>query len=218
MKDFRLLGLALIMSCSAGLSFAANPENDEKVTAKNEAANNVLVVGLDDNVKSNYFSNEMLVEGTGIAKDSVCYIYNKVIENSLAVAANKDKSPYHFVSNNNDQNLWNSISQNARLEGEEENAKADLTAVNKDQLQNLLKKAGANYLLVLDAHYLKYQEEPFKTLFHYVNYSLYDSNKKKLAQGSNYFTSINPQNKTQMMKSSRKVSEKILDMVKHTLD
>lgn len=52
---------------------------------------------------------------------------------------------------------------------------------------------------------------------HYVNYSLYDGNKKKLAQGSNYFTSINPQSEQQMLKTSRKSTAKMLDDVESTL-
>ena len=218
MKEIRLLGLALMMSCATGLTMAANPETVENEAAKNTAVHSVLVVGLNDNIKSNYYSRDMLAESTDITEDSLCLIYNKVIENSLATAARKDKSPYNIVASGSEQNAWNAIARNVRLEGEDEKAAADLTTVNNDQLRNLLKQAGASYLLVLDAHYMKYQEKPFKTLFHYVNYSLYDSNKKKLAQGSNYFTSINPQNKKQMMKSSKKSSEKILDLIEKTLD
>ena len=50
-----------------------------------------------------------------------------------------------------------------------------------------------------------------------MNYSLYDGNKKKLAQGSNYFTSINPQSEQQMLKASRKSTAKMLNDVESTL-
>ncbi len=51
-----------------------------------------------------------------------------------------------------------------------------------------------------------------------MNYSLYDADKKKLAHGSNYFTSINPQTEDQMLKSSKKSTAKMLDLVERTLD
>lgn len=111
----------------------------------------------------------------------------------------------------------NNVLQQVSLTGNTEKLASDLASVNDEQLKSLLDKAGAAYLLVLDAHYLRYQELPFKTIFHYVNYSLYDANKNRLAQGSNYFTSINPQNENQMLKSSRKSTAKIVDMVEDTL-
>lgn len=34
----------------------------------------VIVVGLNDNVRSNYFNHALLAEDTGIAEDSICYV------------------------------------------------------------------------------------------------------------------------------------------------
>lgn len=217
MKKFFVLAL-LAATFMNGAVMAADPETEESNAAKQDRNHKVLVVGMNDNIVSNYFSRDMLAEGTGINEDSVCYVYNKVIENSLSAVAGKTKSPFRFVDSSSEQQTWNNLTRNARLEGEDEKSEADLSTVNKQQLKAMLDKAGAAYLLVLDAHYLKYQETPFKTLFHYVNYSLYDSNKNKLAQGSNHFTSINPQSREQMMKSSRKSSEKIIDMIAKTVD
>jgi len=196
---------------------AGTPELKGNATSNAVKTHRVLVIGTQDNVKSNYFVTDMLTENTQINPDSVCYIYNKVIEDNLAQIAQKSKGNYTFINGNAIQGTYNDILANIKSTGEAETQSSDLTFVNANQLRGMLDQAGADYLLLLDTHYLKYQEVPFKTIFHYVNYSLYDGNKKKLAQGSNYFTSINPQTEQQMLKSSRKSTAKMLDDVESTL-
>ncbi len=218
MKVFnvRLYVLALAtMLCASVL--AGTPETEGNAVNEEVKAHRVLVLSAMDNVTSNYFVTDMLAENTNIKEDSVCYIYNKVIEDNLSAIAKKAKSPYYFVDGNQ-QAKAGKLLENVRTVGENENKSSDLAFVNAGELKNLLADAGADYLLLLDAHYLKYQEQPFKTIFHYVNYSLYDANKKKLAHGSNYFTSINPQTEDQMLKSSKKSTAKMLDLVEQTLD
>ncbi len=218
MKVFnvRLYVLALATMLCASV-WAGKPETKGNAVNDEVKSHRVLVLSAMDNVTSNYFVTDMLAENTNIKEDSVCYIYNKVIGNNLSAIARKEKSPYSFVDGNQQTNA-SKLLENIRTIGDDENKSSDLTFVNAGELKNLLADAGADYLLLLDAHYLKYQEQPFKTIFHYVNYSLYDADKKKLAHGSNYFTSINPQTEDQMLKSSKKSTAKMLDLVERTLD
>lgn len=204
-------GLLLMSLLISGNIVAGNASNEEVKSHR------ILVMSMLDNVKSNYFVTDMLAEGTQINPDSVCYIYNKVIEDNLSQLAQKSKASYTFIDGNDIKGMGEDILDDIKTSGEAENQASDLTFVNASRLKGLLDKAGADYLLLLDTHYLKYQEVPFKTIFHYVNYSLYDGNKQKLAQGSNYFTSINPQSEQQMLKSSRKSTAKMLDNVENTL-
>lgn len=209
--------LMMTMLVSGNL-LAGTPELEGNASNNSTAkANRILVIGAQDNVKSNYFVADMLAEDTQINPDSVCYIYNKVIEDNLSLLAKSKKTSYTFIDGNNIQGTYNDILDDIKTTGEGENQASDLSLVNSTQLRGMLDQAGADYLLLLDTHYLKYQEVPFKTIFHYVNYSLYDGNKKRLAQGSNYFTSINPQSEQQMCKSSRKSTAKMLDDVASTL-
>lgn len=210
-----VLALATMLCASV---WAGTPETEGNAVNEEVKTHRVLVLSAMDNVTSNYFVTDMLAENTNIKEDSVCYIYNKVIEDNLSAIAKKAKSPYNFVVDGNQQAHAAKLLENVRTVGEDENKSSDLAFVNAGELKNLLADAGADYLLLLDAHYLKYQEQPFKTIFHYVNYSLYDANKKKLARGSNYFTSINPQTEDQMLKSSKKSTAKMLDLVEQTLD
>lgn len=207
--------LALLASSNL---MAATPEMEGNATNSSSVkAHRILVIGAEDNVKSNYFVTDMLAEDTQIAPDSVCYIYNKVIEDNLSLLAQKSKTSYTFVDGNAIQGAYHDVLEGIKTTGEAEGQSSDLAFVNANQLRGMLDQAGADYLLLLDTHYLKYQEVPFKTIFHYVNYSLYDGNKKKLAQGSNYFTSINPQTEQQMIKSSRKSTAKMLGDVENAL-
>ena len=218
MKKVKFMIAAAMMTVACGTVRAAegNELGDNAHNAEVKS-HRVLVMGIQDNVTSNYFVKDMLAENTDIKEDSVCYIYNKVIEDNLSAMAKKAKSEWAFVTDKDNDNEWQKLLENVRTVGEAENRSSDLAFVNKDNLQELLADAGASYLLLLDSHYLKYQEVPFKTVFHYVNYSLYDANKQKLAQGSNYFTSINPQTEGQMIKSSRKSAAKMVDAVENIL-
>lgn len=205
-------GLLMMTMGICGTTLAGTPELEGNATSNNSVKpHRILVMGMQDNVKSNYFVTDMLAENTHIQEDSVCYIYNKVIEDNLAQMAQKTKSPYTFVYGKDVQENNQELLEDIQTTGEGENLSSDLAFVNSNKLKGMLEQAGADYLLLLDSHYLKYQEEPFKTIFHYVNYSLYDANKKKLGQGSNYFTSINPQTEQQMIKSSKKSTAKMLE-------
>jgi len=214
---YKSSSLLLALLASSNL-MAAKPEMEGNATNSSSVKNHrILVIGAEDNVKSNYFVTDMLAEDTKIAPDSVCYIYNKVIEDNLSLLAQKSKASYTFVDAKAIQGTCQNILEDIKTTGEGEAQASDLSFVNATQLRSMLDQAGADYLLLLDTHYLKYQEVPFKTIFHYVNYSLYDGNKKKLAQGSNYFTSINPQTEQQMIKSSRKSTAKMLGDVESAL-
>lgn len=205
-------GLFMMTMSLCGTTLAGTPELEGNATSRNSVKpHRILVIGMQNNVKSNYFVTDMLAENTHIQEDSVCYIYNKVIEDNLAQMAQKTKSPYTFVYGKDVQDNNQELLDDIQTIGEAENQSSDLAFVNSNKLKGMLEQAGADYLLLLDSHYLKYQEEPFKTIFHYVNYSLYDANKKKLGQGSNYFTSINPQTEQQMIKSSKKSTAKMLE-------
>lgn len=203
-------GLFMMTMSLCGTTLAGTPELEGNAS-NSVKPHRILVIGMQDNVKSNYFVTDMLAENTHIQEDSVCYIYNKVIEDNLAQMAQKTKSPYTFVYGKDVQDNNQELLDDIQTIGEAENQSSDLAFVNSNKLKGMLEQAGADYLLLLDSHYLKYQEEPFKTIFHYVNYSLYDANKKKLGQGSNYFTSINPQTEQQMIKSSKKSTAKMLE-------
>ena len=87
-----------------------------------------------------------------------------------------------------------------------------------EELQKVLDNADADYLLVLNQHYLKWQDQPLRTLFHIVSYTLFDKDKNEVYRGNNFFTCMNLENPDKLRKSSRKSSSKIASTIIKTLD
>ena len=105
-----------------------------------------------------------------------------------------------------------------KVNGESEDCYSDLSAVPTEELQKVLDNADADYLLVLNQHYLKWQDQPLRTLFHIVSYTLFDKDKNEVYRGNNFFTCMNLENPDKLRKSSRKSSSKIASSIIKTLD
>ena len=172
----------------------------------------MLVIRALDNVKSNYYDHYLLAENTGIATDSVNYIYNEVVEQNLQSSG----TGLNFIGMDEhklNMKTLTPILEQIKLKGNGENLRADLSSVNKDDLKRAMQNVGASYLLVIDAQYLRYSEQPMPMMYHFVNYTLYDSNEKQLTSGQNYFSAYQPQSKRDLTKSSMKTIRKIADEV-----
>lgn len=191
-----------------GLSLSANAE-DYVNENSNVSTKKVLVIGL-DNVNSNYFPQSMITEETGIPTDSISYTYNKIITNNI-IQSNKDKD-YTFVSPVVSSEI-NEIIDDIQLKGEEEERYIDLSSIDNNEYHRLIDVSNADYVLFLNQHYLKWQEKPLRTLFHFVSYSLYDKNQKEITKGNNYFTCMNLEKADKLSKASRKSSSKIASTV-----
>lgn len=203
--SIRVLLMALMM---VGLNSAFAREN--KKMERSNSAHQILIIGLNDNVKSNYFYNGMITKETGIPTDSIPSEYNDIIADNI-VAADR-KGVCLFVAADSNSELGNVINE-IKLKGEEEETYADLSQVSDEELKKVMDKAGADYLLVLNQHYLKWQETPCRTLFHIVSYSLFDRNKQEVTRGNNFFTAINLESPETLRKISRKSTSKIANTV-----
>lgn len=199
-----ILGLAAMTFITT-----ANAEDSNKENKTKDMQVKVLVVGL-DNVGSNYFPAPMITEETGIPQDSIGDTYNRIITNNI-IQANKDKK-YTFVSSENLPDV-NTLVTEVKVNGENEDTYADLSNVNKEEFSKILNEADADYVLFLNKHYLKWQDTPLLTLFHFVSYSLYDRNQHEVTKGNNYFTCMNLEKGAKLSKASRKSSSKIASEV-----
>ncbi len=198
-----ILGLSVL-----GFSLSAYAEDNVNENS-NVSKKKVLVIGL-DYVNSNYFPQSMITEETGIPTDSISYTYNKIITSNI-INANKDKD-YVFVSPAASSEI-SEIIDNIKLEGEEEEKYIDPSTLDDNEYSHLMDNTHADYVLFLNQHYLKWQEEPLRTLFHFVSYSLYDKNQKEITKGNNYFTCMNLEKADKLSKASRKSSSKIASTV-----
>ncbi len=207
-KSFTVLFTLAVMTI-AGNAKAGERENN------NYHAKQILIVGLHDNVKSNYFYNGMIAEETGMKADSIDQTYNNIIAENIASAIkNSDCKFIPAQANQVSGQVLNEI----KVNGESEDCYSDLSGVSTDELQKVLDKADADYLLVLNQHYLKWQDQPLRTLFHIVSYTLFDKDKKEICRGNNFFTCMNLEKPDKLKKSSKKSSSKIASIIIKTLD
>lgn len=163
-----------------------------------------------DNVNSNYFPESMITEETGIPEDSISNTYNHIITENI-IQANKDKN-YDFISSERFKNAY-SLVGNLQVYGEEEESYIDISQINKQNYARLLNETDADYVLFLNQHYLKWQDKPLRTLFHFVSYSLFDKNQHEITKGNNYFTCMNLEKAEKLSKASRKSSSKSLQLL-----
>ena len=191
-----------VMFFLAVASIAANAKESKK-EGDNYHAKQILIVGLHDNVKSNYFYNGMIAEETGMKADSIDQTYNTIIAENIA--ASVKNGDCKFIPANATQ-VTGQVLNEIKVNGESED------------LQKVLDNADADYLLVLNQHYLKWQDQPLRTLFHIVSYTLFDKDKNEVYRGNNFFTCMNLENPDKLRKSSRKSSSKIASSIIKTLD
>lgn len=199
-----ILGLFVVAFISS--AYAGNTVKESK---ENNSAVNVLIVGL-DNVGSNYFPESIITEETGIPQDSIGDTYNRIITRNI-IQSNKNKE-FKFISSQNLKGVENLIDK-VKLNGKDEDTYVDLSQIKTEDYNKLLTEAHADYILFLNKHYLKWQEQPFHTLFHFVSYSLYDKNCKEVTKGNNYFTCMNLEKADKLGKASWKSSSKIATTV-----
>jgi hypothetical protein len=197
---YKLFLIAVLCCYSAGISQAKNKRDG------NSHATNVLMLGLNDNVRSNYFPKVMITEETGIMEDRIDKEYNTIIMDNIMAANN---SAYKFIPASTVETSAHKWAELIKVNGEGDECYSDLTPVPADEYRKTLDMAEAEYLLVMNQYYLKWQETPMRTLFYIVSYTLFDKNKNEIYRGNGYFTSINLERPEKLRKISSKTSSRI---------
>ena len=192
---------ALLITAIVPGTFAKGNKSEETQTTKK-----ILILGLNDNIKSDYYYNELIAEESGIPKDSLELTFNRIIANNIAL------SRIDFIPVQN-TGKCSKVVNNIKVKGEQEECISDLSEVDNQNFQDLLSNAGAEYVLILNRHFIKKQEKPFNTLFYIVSYSLYNKEKQEIGNGSSYFTAMHIESAEIMKKTSRKSSDKIASSI-----
>lgn len=204
-----MIGMLLMIGISA---YAATHAADDGKPKK--AKSKVLIIGLPDNVKSNYYFDEKIAEETGMAVDSINQQFNAIISNNIAEALPNSTCTFMPA---NDEQAYQEISGKIDVKGEGEYCSSNLTKLPLDKFQQALNDAQASHLLVINQHYLKRQEKPMRTVFHIVSYTLYDSNKKEILADNQFYTAMKLEPADRMKKISRKSAAKIASSIEKTL-
>lgn len=206
MKNFIQIILCIAVICG-NTTFSQAKDGLKNEDGKGIISKQILIIGLNDNIKSNYFYDEMIAEESGIKQDSLNIKYNNIITDNIS-SCSKYK---YFLSTNTFQ--YSKIIEKIKTKGEDEEKYSDISSIQTSELQSMLNQENAEYLLVLNQHYLKWQETPYRTIFHFISYSLFDKNKKEIYRGNNYFTCVNLGDAEQIKKMSKKCSAKIAESV-----
>ena len=114
-----------VMFFLAVASIAANAKESKK-EGDNYHAKQILIVGLHDNVKSNYFYNGMIAEETGMKADSIDQTYNTIIAENIA--ASVKNGDCKFIPANATQ-VTGQVLNEIKVNGESEDCYSDLSAV-----------------------------------------------------------------------------------------
>ena len=210
MKNVFLCRMILLTSLSLVFAFASQARETGK-ESDNSSTKNVLMLGLRDNVKSNYFHKGMITEQTGIKEDVIDMEYNIIIMENIMASAN---GACNFIPTSADTHAhvhkWCNL---IKVNGNGEECCSDLSTIPTDEYRNALDISEAEYLLVVNQHYLKWQSKPMRTLFHIVSYTLYDKNQNEVYRGSSYFTSMNLEHPDKLRKTSSKTSSRIASTI-----
>lgn len=206
MKNGVLCRFVLLTTLSCVFVIAAQAEEKDKSALPEKQ---VLMLGLTDNVRSNYFPKIMITEETGIMEDVIDKEYNAIIMDNIVASAH-GACKFIPVSVDTPVCQWaNMITVN----GEGDESFSDVSSVPDDEYRNTLNTVGADYLLVLNQHYLKWQETPMRTLFHIVSYTLFDKDKNEVYRGNGYFTCMNLERPDKLRKISSKTSSRIASAI-----
>ncbi len=213
MKTTRLFVYFTILATAPGMMWARK----DKAVQGNQQQAQVLIVGLDKNVKSNYSYDDLIAEQTGIKTDSIDHRYNAIIAANIVAAGANGSCRFSF-GNQEPEVHCERIIPKIRVAGEAEQCVSSLGDITTEELQQTLNEAHADYLLVLNQHYLKWQEEPMRTVFHMISYTLFDKDRKAVTSGSQYFTSMNLEAPEKVTQLSRKTTSKIVAAIARSLD
>jgi hypothetical protein len=148
----------------------------------------------------------MISQETGIPADSVVYVYNIAIAANI-IDGNKNDGVEFIMPKNSGE--MRAVIQKVSLQGDEAlNKSANLSQVSGNEYQQLLADNDADYVLLLNQHYLKWQEKPMQTVFHITSYSVFDKDKNEVIHGNNNFTTMSLEGQEKLYRDARKCPAK----------
>ena len=166
------------------LSLAAKPLKNIGHDVVN-ASNNCLFVGFGKKYDSNYYLKSMISNEIGMEVNQLDSLLSNLFLSTFLADENTQQN---YVCPNNDPEFEKMI-EKIRYLGEKEKIYPDLSQVNTEVYQSILQHYNLNYMIVFSQYYMKRQENPFPTLFHIVNYTLYNQSKEEIFKGQEFSNS-----------------------------
>jgi hypothetical protein len=204
--------IILIFICSAILlsPLASSPKDNVKTNGKNPrtAKRTVLIIGLkEENITSNYFMAENIAERTSLAKDSIGSAFSRMLSESIVNSGNPRFEFICCLSNKNN----NEILSKVQYKFDKDMLVSDLSGLKDSDYQDFLNSYNADYVIFLDHYFLKYLNG--NSLFHILNYDVYNRDKKNIIVGKTYFNSAELLPLVNYEKNYKKAGAKIVQQL-----
>jgi len=146
----------------------------------------ILVVGFAGKVNSNFFPLATVAERMKIDQLRVDSVMHDKLVSSFT---NLDKGNHIFIVLH-DLDRVNRVRGYFSFTGEKEEIYPEINGAQSPKLKKIMEQYGADYVMVFGQYYLKWQEEPFNTLFHIFNYSVFGRNMEEVIRGKEHFNTF----------------------------
>jgi hypothetical protein len=195
------LACIIILFLSNTAEAAKNRKQDSTST---ESGVVVLVVGFGDNVNSNYFPRVDMAVKMGVAQDKIDSLLNHKLWEGFAGVNLKNIS---FI-NPSDYSMISKTRNYFQFTGDPGDIRPELISSFETQIQELLEIYNADYLLLYNQYYLRWQEEPVRTLFHIFNYTIFNRKMQAVSKGQEHFNTFSLVNSDEMKKLMQRMVKK----------
>jgi len=175
------LSLLVLFFLSLSTSVEAN-----KRTGSVKPDITILVIGFGDNVASNFFPKVEIAEKLNIPLHEFDSILNQKLNKQVQAI---DIRQLNFITRESIKEI-NHLRGHIHFHGESGQIAAIIIDRYKEFFKNLLNEHKADYLLVYNEYYLRWQELPFNTLFHIFSYTLFDQSLSEISNGQDHFNTF----------------------------
>lgn len=178
-----IVPLIMMLLCGFGNNKPGNKPEGENNSAK--TAPSVLVIGFEKSkLNSNYYGIDYLADKFGISADSIHILFNRSIFKKLS--SYKGIKFNELSDEQSKEYFYGHIDYNKGLNNSQEIVFSDL---NKDAYRKMLEKNHTEYLLFISQYQINWSGEPFNTLIHLLDYTLFDKDMNKIYSGQLFFDS-----------------------------
>jgi len=171
--------------------FATNAQGNTRKSANREKAGEtsqitILVIGFGNNITSNYFPLVDAAEKLEIPYAEYDSVLNQKLSNEFQEL---DFRKVRFATASSYYEVGK-LRNMLFYPGEMGNAAHIICQTHNQELIEVIRNYEADYMVVYGQYQLKWQEEPFNTLFHILDYTVFDSNLQEIYRGQEHFNTF----------------------------
>jgi hypothetical protein len=164
----------------------------------------VLVVGFGNNVNSNFFPRVDMAQKMGVRQDEIDSLLNQKLLEGFSDVSVKN---IDFI-NPSDFSLISQTRNCFEFTGDPGYIQPELIVAFEAQIQDLLELYNADYLLLYNQYYLRWQEEPVRTLFHIFSYTVFNKKMQAVSKGQEHFNTFSLVDSDEMKKLMHRMVKK----------